>query len=59
MGIRIIWPTLDHFRKIVAISGCTDHKFVLQELLSYTRKEKKMFHCTFLDVADAFGSASR
>jgi hypothetical protein len=40
------------------ISGCTDHNFVLQELLTYARKQNKMLHCTFFDLADAFGSAS-
>ena len=40
------------------ISGCTDHNFVLQELLAYARKEKKTLHCTFFDLADAFGSVS-
>jgi hypothetical protein len=40
------------------ISGCTDHNFVLQELLAYARKEKKTLHCTFFDLADTFGSVS-
>jgi hypothetical protein len=40
------------------ISGCTDHYFVLHELLAYARKEKKTLHCTFFDLADAFGSVS-
>jgi hypothetical protein len=40
------------------ISGCTDHNFVLQELLAYARKEKKPLHCMFFDLADAFGSVS-
>jgi hypothetical protein len=40
------------------ISGCTDHNFVLHELLAYARKLKKMLHCTFFDLADAFGSVS-
>jgi hypothetical protein len=39
------------------ISECTDHKFVLQELLAYAWKEKKL-HCMFFDLADAFGSVS-
>jgi hypothetical protein len=40
------------------ISGCTDHNFVLQELLAYARKEKKMLHCMFFDLTDVFGSVS-
>jgi hypothetical protein len=40
------------------ISGCMDHNLILQELLAYTRKEKKMLHCMFFDLADAFGSVS-
>jgi hypothetical protein len=40
------------------ISGCTNHNFVLQELLAYARKEKKTLYCMFLDLADAFGSVS-
>jgi hypothetical protein len=35
-----------------------DHNFVLQELLAYARKKKKMLHCMFFDLADAFGSVS-
>jgi hypothetical protein len=38
---------------IRGISGCTDQNFFLQERLAYTRKEKKTFHCTFLELADA------
>jgi hypothetical protein len=40
------------------ISGCTDHNLILQELLTYARKEKKMLHCTFFNLGDAFGSVS-
>ena len=40
------------------ISGCTDHNLVLQELLAYARSAKKTLHCTFFDLADAFGSVS-
>jgi hypothetical protein len=40
------------------ISACTDHKFALQQLLAYARKENKTLHCTFFDLADAFGSFS-
>jgi hypothetical protein len=40
------------------ISGCTDHSFVLQELLGYARKDKKTLHCTFFYLTDAFGSVS-
>jgi hypothetical protein len=41
------------------ISGCTDHNFVLQELLAYAKKEKKMLHCMFFDLADAVDSVSQ
>jgi hypothetical protein len=37
------------------ISGCTNHNLVLQELLAYARMQKKTLHCTFFDLADAFG----
>jgi hypothetical protein len=40
------------------ISGCTDHNFVLQEMLAYARKEKKKLYCMFFNFADAFGSVS-
>jgi hypothetical protein len=41
------------------ISGCTNHNFVLQELLAYAKKEKKILQCTFFDLADDdFGSVS-
>jgi hypothetical protein len=40
------------------ISGCMDHNLVLQELLIYAMEEKKMLHCTFFDLADAFGFVS-
>ena len=40
------------------ISGCTDHNLVLQELLAFAREKKKTLHCTFFDLADAFGSVS-
>jgi hypothetical protein len=43
---------------IQGISGCMHHNFVLQELLAYAMKEKKMLHCTFFDLVDAFGSVS-
>jgi hypothetical protein len=37
---------------------CTDHNFVLHDLLAYVRKVKKMLHCTVFDLGDAFGSVS-
>ena len=40
------------------ISGCTDHNLVFQELLAYAWSAKKMLHCTFFDLADAFGLVS-
>ena len=40
------------------INGCLEHCSVLNSLLLHARTQKKTLHCTWFDLADAFGSIS-
>ena len=40
------------------INGCLEHCSVLNSLLLHARTQKKTLHCTWFDLADAFGYIS-
>ena len=43
---------------IPKVNGCLEHGYVLQEAIAHCRQKKKTLHCTFFDLADAFGSVN-
>ena len=43
---------------IPKVNGCVEHGYVLQEAIAHSRQKKKTLHCTFFDLADAFGSVN-
>ena len=38
------------------ISGCTEHKAVMEEIIKHIHHTRKTVHIAFFDLADAFGS---
>ena len=43
---------------IPKVNGCVEHGYVLQEAIAHSRRKKNTLHCTFFDLADAFGSVN-
>ena len=40
------------------INGCSEHNFLLHEIIAHARANKRTVHETFFDLTDAFGSVS-
>ncbi len=54
---KLIDPTMQK-AFLSKINGCVEHCSVLNSLLLHARTQKKTLHCTWFDLADAFGSIS-